>query len=147
MEPSHTLTQHWVRTPWPPTPVTLAMLSLEALPGLVGVMECGVGQLHLVKVLKLDQDSSVCLHGELFSCYNFILYPPTVTTVTCSDDLPTISNGGITYVFGFTNSRPVGATARYICFSGYRLVGVSVRTCGSDGVWSSITAPVCQSKE
>ncbi|XP_064386051.1 sushi, von Willebrand factor type A, EGF and pentraxin domain-containing protein 1-like [Halichondria panicea] len=67
-----------------------------------------------------------------------------VATVTCSDDLPTISNGGITYMFGFTNSRPVGATATYICFSGYRLTGVSVRTCGSDGLWSSITAPVCE---
>ena len=123
------------------------MLSLETPSGLVGVMECGVDQLQLVKVLKLDRDTSVCLHGKLFSCYNLILYPPTVATVTCSDDLPTISNGGITYMFGFTNSRPVGATATYICFSGYRLTGVSVRTCGSDGLWSSITAPVCEGKE
>ncbi len=37
-------------TLWPPTPVTLATLSMEAAPGLVGVMECGVGQLLLVKV-------------------------------------------------------------------------------------------------
>ncbi len=119
-----------------------------APPGLVGVMECGVGQLQLVKVLKLDRDLLVCLYrGELFSYYILILYPPTVTTVRCSDDLPIISNGGITYVFGSTNSRPVGAAATYICFSGYRLVGVSVRTCGSDGEWSSITAPVCEGKE
>ncbi len=35
---------------WPPTPVTLATLSVETPPGLVGVQECGVGQLQLVKV-------------------------------------------------------------------------------------------------
>ncbi len=35
---------------WPPTPVALATLSMEAIPGLVGVMECGVGQLQLVSV-------------------------------------------------------------------------------------------------
>ncbi len=35
---------------WPPTPVTLATLSLEAVPGLVRVMECGVGHLQSVKV-------------------------------------------------------------------------------------------------
>ena len=35
---------------WPPTPVTLATLSLEVVPGLVGVMECGVGQLLIVIV-------------------------------------------------------------------------------------------------
>ncbi len=41
-------TDQW--TLWPPTPVTLATLSVEVPPGLVGVMECGVGQIHLVKV-------------------------------------------------------------------------------------------------
>ncbi len=39
---------------WPPTPVTLATLSMEAAPGLVGVMECGVGQLQLVSVSGMD---------------------------------------------------------------------------------------------
>ncbi len=69
------------------------------------------------------------------------------TLVTCSDNLPTISNGAITYTGGSTNNRPVGATASYSCFGDYTLVGVSVRTCGSDGEWSSTPAPVCQSKE
>ncbi len=73
--------------------------------------------------------------------------PLAVRPITCSDNLPTISNGGITYVVGSTNNRPVGATATYTCFGPYTLVGVSVRTCGSDGEWSSTPAPVCQSKE
>ncbi len=75
--------------------------------------------------------------------------PPTVTptSVTCSDSLPTFSNGGITYAGGSTGNRPVGATAMYTCISGYTLVGVSVRTCRSDGNWNSSTAPVCEGKE
>ncbi len=68
----------------------------------------------------------------------------TIIPVTCSDDLPIITNGGITYAGGSTNNRPLGATAMYICFRPYRLVGLSMRTCGSDGMWSSSTAPVCQ---
>ncbi len=68
----------------------------------------------------------------------------TIIPVTCSDDLPIITNGGITYAGGSTNNRPLGATAMYICFRPYRLVGVSVRTCESNGTWSSSTAPVCQ---
>ena len=46
MEQSHTTTQHWVWTLWPHTPVNMDTLSMEILPGLVGVMECGVSQLH-----------------------------------------------------------------------------------------------------
>ncbi|XP_064386392.1 uncharacterized protein LOC135334947 [Halichondria panicea] len=65
-------------------------------------------------------------------------------SVTCSDNIPAISNGAITYTSGSTNNRPV---ATYSCFNPYTLVGVSVRTCGSDGEWSSSPAPVCQSKE
>ena len=42
------ITDQW--TLWPPTPVILATLSLEAVPVLVGVMECGVGHLQSVKV-------------------------------------------------------------------------------------------------
>ena len=74
------------------------------------------------------------------------LIPPTVAPF-CSDNLSTISNGGITYAGGSTDNIPVGATATYNCFNPYTLVGVSMRTCGSDGEWSSTTAPVCQSKE
>ena len=52
MESSPILTNHVVMTLWPLTPVTLATLSVEAPPGLVGV-ECGVGHLQLVSVSKL----------------------------------------------------------------------------------------------
>ena len=46
---------------WPPTPVTLAtLLSMEVPPGLVGVMECGVGQLQLVSVSGMDSVLFVC---------------------------------------------------------------------------------------
>ena len=45
---------------WPPTPVTLATLSMEAAPGLVGVMECGVGLLQLVCVSGMDFVLFVC---------------------------------------------------------------------------------------
>ena len=41
-------TDQW--TLWPPTPVTLATLSMEALPGFVEVMDCGVDQIQRVKV-------------------------------------------------------------------------------------------------
>ena len=45
---------------WPPTPVTLATLSMEAAPGLVGVMECGEGQLQFVSVSGMDFVLFVC---------------------------------------------------------------------------------------
>ncbi len=73
--------------------------------------------------------------------------PLAVTRTSCSDNLPRPTNGAITYTGGEANNRPVGATASYSCFGDYTLIGVSVRTCGSDGEWSSTPAPVCQSKE
>ncbi len=83
----------------------------------------------------------------LVSLYHVHTFTSTVApTITCSDNLPAPTNGAITYAGGSTNNRPVGATASYSCFGGYTLVGVSVRTCGSDGVWSG-SASVCQSKE
>ena len=39
---------------WPPTPVILTTLSMEAAPGIVSVMECGVGHLQCVSVSKMD---------------------------------------------------------------------------------------------
>ena len=52
-------TDQWVLQA--PTPVTLATLSMEAPPtGLVGVMECGVGQLQLVSVSGIDFVLFVC---------------------------------------------------------------------------------------
>ena len=48
-------------TLWPPTSVTLATLSMEAAPpGLVGVMECGVGQLQFVSVSGMNFVLFVC---------------------------------------------------------------------------------------
>ncbi len=53
---SPTPTQHWVRTPWPPTSVTLvATPSMEAALGLVGVMEYGVDQLQPVNVCSSSE--------------------------------------------------------------------------------------------
>ncbi len=42
------------------TPVTLATLSMEAAPGLVEVMECGVGLLQLVSVSGMNFVLFVC---------------------------------------------------------------------------------------
>ncbi len=47
-------------TLWPLTPVILATLSMEAAPGLVGVMGCGVGQLNLVVVSGIKSVLFVC---------------------------------------------------------------------------------------
>ncbi len=73
--------------------------------------------------------------------------PLAVFPIPCSDNLPVIANGSITYGGGSISNIPVGTTATYTCFGPYTLVGVSVRTCGSDGEWSSTAAPVCQGKE
>ncbi|XP_064386480.1 uncharacterized protein LOC135335009 isoform X1 [Halichondria panicea] len=49
--------------------------------------------------------------GEITLCANL------VSPIPCSDNLPTISNGAITYTAGSTNNRSVGATATYMwCF-------------------------------
>ena len=50
-------------------------------------------------------------------------------------------------VFGSvdTISTTVNSVAVYTCENGYRLVGASVRTCLSSGVWSA-TPPICASK-
>ncbi len=64
----------------------------------------------------------------------------------CSDLPSPLTNGMIFYSNETLDDRPVGTTATHSCNNGYRLVGVSVRTCGTDGEWSG-SAPVCQSKE
>ena len=92
----------------------------------------------------ISANNYVCTSSKLSLFITLI--PPTVAPF-CSDILPTISNGGITYAGGSTDNRPVGATATYNCNGPYTLVGVSVRTCGSDGEWSSTPAPVCLSKD
>ncbi len=128
MEWSHTTTQHWVWTLWPPTPVILATVSLETPPGLVGVMECGVAlKLQLVKV---------SLHAIRFHCYNPF---PVVCPVLALD------NG---YILYSADSRRVGTSATYSCIVGYRIVGEPVMiTCqlsdNSMATWSE-SSPICK---
>ncbi|XP_064386164.1 uncharacterized protein LOC135334777 [Halichondria panicea] len=71
--------------------------------------------------------------------------PETTAPVTCSDNLPNLLNGAITYDGGSIDSRPVDTVATHTCNPGYTLSGVSstTRTCGSDGMWSGF-APDCQ---
>ncbi len=52
--------QHWAMVLWPPSHVALATLSMETPPGLVGVMECGVGSLQLVSVSGMNFVLFVC---------------------------------------------------------------------------------------
>ena len=42
----------------------------------------------------------------------------------------------------FVPTRNVGGSATYTCNSGFRLVGLSTRTCLSDGSWSG-SQPIC----
>ena len=106
--------------------MTLASFSMEAVPELVGVIECGVGQLQLVSV------GGISLYCLLVEC---------VFTISgaCSD-LPPLINGGITYEAGSGNSRPI---ATYTCDNGYTVTGGSFRVCQNDGTWSG-SAPTCQ---
>ena len=39
-------------------------------------------------------------------------------------------------------TRDVGGRATYTCNSGFRLIGLSTRTCLSDGIWSG-SEPIC----
>ena len=41
------------------------------------------------------------------------------------------------------DNRPVATMATYTCNPNYTLNGGSIRTCGSDGVWSG-SPPMCQ---
>ncbi len=113
-------------TLWPPTPVTLASLSMETPPGLVRVMECGVGQLQLVSV------SGNCLFVECVISH----------TVNCPDLLPPI-NGMIIYSGGSTGIRFFGSGATYTCNPGYTLAGGATRFCVGGGRWNG-SPPTCQ---
>ena len=53
-----------------------------------------------------------------------------------------VSNG---YVSPGASSYSRGSTVTYHCNSGYRLVGSSTRSCGSNGRWSG-SSPSCQSE-
>ncbi len=67
-----------------------------------------------------------------------------LSTGICSD-LPSLTNGMISYRDGSSDIRPVNSVATYTCDTGYTLNGNTIKTCGSDGVWSGST-PVCQRK-
>ena len=54
---------------WLPTPVTLATLSMEAAPGLVGVMECGVGHFQYVNVSGMDFELLVFIVSIIIQRY------------------------------------------------------------------------------
>ncbi|XP_064386249.1 P-selectin-like isoform X2 [Halichondria panicea] len=60
----------------------------------------------------------------------------------CSD-LPSLTNGGITYTDGSTDSRPINTIATYTCNNGYTLTGGGVRACQNDRTWSG-SAQTCQ---
>ena len=62
----------------------------------------------------------------------------------CSD-LPPLMNGGIIYIGGLTDSRPVNTVAIYTCDTGYTLNGGTSRVCVTGGMWSG-SPPVCQRK-
>ncbi len=66
--------------------------------------------------------------------------PPT----NCPD-LPSLTNGMITYSAGSPGNRPVGSTATHSCGNGYTLDGEAVRTCVSGRTWSG-SILVCQRK-
>ncbi len=147
-------------TLWPPIPVSLATLSMESPPELVGVMECGVvfskfffwvgvgvvvGHLPIIVMVSgMNFVLLICWVYRLpitLKNYTFIdtvNTGPTETPTTCPD-LTVPTNGVISYNMGTANLRPVDTVATYTCVTGYTLDGDTTRTCGSDGVWSSFS--------
>ncbi|XP_064386974.1 sushi, von Willebrand factor type A, EGF and pentraxin domain-containing protein 1-like [Halichondria panicea] len=118
--------------------ITNGMISYSALTlgaSTVATYTCDTGYI-------LNGDATkTCGSDGIWSGLAPIFCQVNVGSATCFDNLPAITNGGITYAGGSINNRTV---ATYSCFSPYTLVGVPVRTCQSDGTWSSSTAPVCQ---
>ncbi len=120
-------------TLWPPTPVTLATLSMDSAPGLVGVEGAGVSQLQLVKVSK---ETLYRLFVECIISH---------TEIPCPD-LPSLPNGVINYsVGGSPDNRPVNSEAMHTCSNGYTLTGSATRICVIGGIWSG-SAPTCLRK-
>ena len=79
-----------------------------------------------------------------FTLYCIIIHILLVhPTVSCTD-LPSISNGVITYS-PTTSPRLEGAVATYSCNTDYTVVGVDMRTCVDSGTgrdWNGME-PVC----
>ncbi len=105
---------------------------METAPGLVGVMECGVGHLQCVSVSGMDFIHCIKSRTEILIC----------------SDLTLITNGdNIVYSEGSPhNRRPINTVAFYSCNPGYSLNltgGSPFRTCLKGGIWSG-SAPTCQ---
>ncbi len=58
----------------------------------------------------------------------------------CSD-LPSLTNGAVTYSTGSPNNRPVNTVAMHTCNNGYTLSSdpTSTRNCVIRGIWSGST--------
>ncbi len=121
------------RALWPGTPVSLATLSTEAAPGLVGVMERGV----VFQIVSVSIMNSVLFNSVLF-----------VHTVNCPDLLP-LANGMIMYSpAGSPGNRPFLSSAVHSCNPGYTLTGGTLiagtsRFCLTGGRWGG-SPPTCQ---
>ena len=77
-----------------------------------------------------------CINTEKLHLFDTVNTGPTEPPTTCPD-LTVPANGVISYNLGTASLRPVDTVATYTCVTGYTLDGVTTRTCGSDGVWSS----------
>ncbi len=89
-------------TLWPSTPVSLATLSLEAAPGLVGVIECG------------------CDHaGESLLVLMHHVYCIIPRSALCSDTNGVVRSGS-------SDNRPVGSRAANSCDNGFSTLGESI---------------------
>ncbi len=88
-------------------------------------------------VLIHQQCVSVC-GMECGHCY---VECTCFSTGICSD-LPSLTNGMISYSDESTNNRLVDTVATYTCDTDYTLNGDTTRTCGSDGIWIGSTSSV-----
>ncbi len=96
--------------------------------------QCSAG-IELLAVWALDRGIAT----ELLSLfqYNCVLVYITHAVIDCGS-LQDLENGEVA-----VTETTIGSTASYSCSgSNYRLVGVAVRTCQADGVWSE-SAPQC----
>ena len=106
---------------------------MEAAPGLVGVMECGVVLMQLVKV-------SLHMHAIDSHALNYIYLH--IIPVVCP--VLALENGDIMYT---DDSRRVGTDVTYSCIVGYRLAREPEITCqlsdNNMATWSE-SLPMCK---
>ncbi len=100
---------------------------MEAAPGLVGVMECGVAVNQHVKVR----------YHLLFTVAIVLVFPAVVTCPALTNP----DNGVVTLP-----NNNLESTATYTCDNGYTLTGdTTTRTCQANGMWSG-SDPTCTRK-